>query len=103
MRHKDFSLPHLQKKLRSIPKGKVVTYAELAKALGNPKASRAAGTLCGKNPEPNTYPCFKVVRSDGSIGQFAYGTEDKIRRLQKEGIDVKNGKVVDFQKRKYTF
>lgn len=98
-----FSLPHLQKLLLQIPKGKVVTYAELARALGNPKAARAAGTLCGKNPEPYKYPCCKVVHSDGSIGKFALGTPEKIKMLEAEGIEIKKGKIQNFAARKYSF
>lgn len=80
-----------------------MTYTELARALGNPKASRAAGSLCGKNPEPDRYPCFKVVRSDGVIGKFALGTADKIRRLREDGVEVENGKIVNFGKYTYSF
>ncbi len=98
-----FTLTNLQQLLISIPSGKITTYAELAKKMGTPKAYRAVGTLCGKNPEADRYPCFKVVKSDGSIGEFARGQKDKIRRLKKEGIQVHNGKVVDFEERKYKF
>lgn len=61
------SMEKLQSLLAKIPRGKVVTYKELARAMGSKKATRAVGTLCGKNPQPNKYPCYKVVKSDGRV------------------------------------
>ncbi len=88
-------LLRLQKKLLEIPKGKVTTYIELAKALDMPHAARAIGTTCGRNPEPDVYPCFKVVRSDGKLGGFSApgGLDEKVKRLSQEGIEVVDGKV----------
>jgi deoxyribonuclease V len=42
-------------------------------------------------------PCFKIVKSDGSLGGFGLGITDKIRRLKNDGIEVKNGKIIDFE------
>ena len=93
----------VQQLLLKIPRGKVVTYAELARAMGKPRSVRAVGTWCGKNPEPDRFPCFKVVRSDGGLGGFALGLPEKIRRLAEEGVMVEKGKVVDLQKREFRF
>jgi len=51
-----------------------------------------------KNPNADTMPCFKIIKSDGSLGGFGLGIENKISRLNKDGIKVKNGKIVDFKK-----
>ena len=73
-----FTSDNLYLLLKTIPKGKVTTYGNLAKAFGVPNKSRYIGKLLGKNKKPNKYPCFKVVKSDGSIGGFAFGIKDKI-------------------------
>ncbi|HEC82028.1 MAG TPA: methylated-DNA--[protein]-cysteine S-methyltransferase [Thermoplasmatales archaeon] len=83
---------------RQIPKGKVSTYGAIAKALGDVRASRAVGLALNLNPDPEFTPCYKVVMSDGALGGFGRGIEDKIRRLKKDGVMVKNGRIVDFEK-----
>lgn len=77
-----------------IPKGAVMTYAEVAKKMGNPLAVRAVGTTLSKNCFLDV-PCHRVVRSDGSIGEYAFGgPKAKGKRLLEEGIQVdKNGRV----------
>ncbi len=83
--------------LKQVPKGSVTTYKEIAQALGT-KAYRAVGNAMNKNPHPkDTYPCHRVVKTDGSVGGYAFGSEAKIKRLLLEGIAVKDGKVVNFQ------
>lgn len=72
--------------LLTIPKGKVSTYGDLAKALGNPTASRYIGRILGKNPNPIKVPCHRVVMSNGKIGGYALGIEKKRELLQNEGI-----------------
>jgi O-6-methylguanine DNA methyltransferase len=81
-----------------IPRGKVSTYAAIAKNIGRPKSARAVGNALHKNPFAPKVPCHRVVRSDGKIGGFAFGGKEKIALLKKEGVTIKNGKVVDFQK-----
>lgn len=78
-----------------IPRGKVTTYGEIARALGNPKASRAVGTALRKNKSPDKIPCYRVVHSDGSVEGYSArgGTGEKIRRLERDGIPVRNGKI----------
>ena len=82
---------------KRIPKGRVSTYGEIAKAL-NSKAYRAVGHALNKNPYAPIVPCHRVVNSNGKIGGFASGTENKIKLLRKEGIKIKNSKIVNFKK-----
>jgi O-6-methylguanine DNA methyltransferase len=82
--------------VRQIPAGRVSTYGAVAKALGNKGYARAVGRYMNKNPDADTMPCFKIVKSDGSLGGFGFGIKDKIRRLNQDGIDVKNGYIVHF-------
>jgi AraC family transcriptional regulator of adaptative response/methylated-DNA-[protein]-cysteine methyltransferase len=70
--------------LRKIPAGETRSYAEIAAAAGNPKAVRAAGSANGKNNVAVLIPCHRVVRSDGSIGGYAYGSEIKSELLRRE-------------------
>jgi len=82
--------------LKQIPKGKVTSYKEIAHALGT-KAYRAVGTAMNKNPNPVEVPCHRVVKTDGSLGGYAYGKIKKTALLKEEGVEVKDGKVVDFE------
>lgn len=70
---------------RRIPFGKVATYGQIAKAIGNPKAQRAVGQALGKNPIGIVIPCHRVVASD-SLGGFTGGLEHKKRLLRFEGV-----------------
>ena len=83
--------------VRQIPKGRVSTYGAVAKALGNKNYARVVGTYMHNNPDADTMPCFKIVNSDGSLGGFGLGIPDKKRRLKNDGIEVKNGRIVDFK------
>ena len=56
-----------------------------------------------KNPFPGIVPCHRVIKSDGKIGGFVYGERVKSQMLIKEGIKIKNGKIVDFVKEKFYF
>lgn len=95
-------LEKLQHLLIKIPKGKVTTYKEVAHAMGT-RGYRYVGQLLNKNPEPDTYPCFKVVQSNGKLGGFARGEKDKIQRLKNEGIEIKDGKVFNFESLLFKF
>lgn len=64
-------------RLPGIGYGRTASYASIATAAGNPKAVRAAGTACATNPLPLVLPCHRVVRSDGTLGQYLGGTEAK--------------------------
>jgi methylated-DNA-[protein]-cysteine S-methyltransferase len=70
--------------LRDIPYGSTETYAMVAAATGRPSAVRAVGTACARNPLPLVVPCHRVVRSDGTIGQYGGGPEVKHQLLQLE-------------------
>ena len=88
--------------LRQIPKGKVTSYGEIARKIGS-KAYRGVGQIVGQNRDiPNT-PCHRVVKSDGGISGYANGVDKKIALLQKEGLQVENGKIVDFENKFYRF
>ena len=80
--------------LKLIPEGKVTTYSEIARAL-NTKAWRAVGSAMAKNKNLLNIPCHRVVRSDGTVGQYALGADKKAELLLREGVDVSNGKVND--------
>ncbi len=83
--------------VRQIPQGKISTYGGVAKALGDIIASRAVGRMMNQNPNADDMPCYKIVHSDGRLGGFGLGIEDKIRRLKEDSIFVKDGKIVDFK------
>jgi len=68
-----------------IPRGRTMSYAEVAKAAGSPKAYRAVGNIMHNNPDPKRVPCHRVIKSDGTIGGYAGGTKKKIALLKKEG------------------
>ena len=84
--------------LQKIPEGKVTTYGDLARALGNPSASRIIGRIVGQNPNPIQVPCHRVVMSDGKLGGYRYGTNKKKELLEKEGLSFTNEVVSDFKK-----
>jgi len=70
--------------LCAIPRGSTVSYKELAGKIGLPGASRAVGTACRLNPIPLFIPCHRVIRKDGSIGEFALGVKNKKFLLEME-------------------
>lgn len=93
--------------MKKIPKGKVTTYKQLARAL-NTRAYRAVGNACRRNPYAPKVPCHRVVKTGGHIGGFGGKTKGKnikkkIALLKKEGIRVHNGKVVNFEKVLFKF
>lgn len=88
--------------LLTIPKGKVVTYKQIAEYLGNPKLARVVGNILHKNPNENKYPCYKVVNSKGRLSKnFAFGgIEAQKQKLEAENIKVLNNSV-DLNKYQY--
>ncbi|MDE1811638.1 MAG: MGMT family protein [Thaumarchaeota archaeon] len=82
-------------KLLKVPKGKVTTYSELAKAVGLKNGQRAIGRMMNKNPFPVIVPCHRVILSTGKIGGYAWGEKVKTNMLSKEGITIKKGKILD--------
>ena len=91
------------RKLLQVPKGKVTTYGELAKAVGLKNGQRIIGMIMKKNPYPGIVPCHRVVKSDGKIGGYAYGKNVKSKMLTNEGIKIKDGEIIDFDKAKFYF
>jgi|TARA_E500000331_G_C17149518_1_gene666598 methylated-DNA-[protein]-cysteine S-methyltransferase len=77
--------------LKKIPKGKVKTYLEIAKAIRKPKAFRAVANAVAKNPYPIQIPCYRVIRSDGKLGGYSGkgGINEKRRLLASEKIYIK--------------
>ena len=95
------------KLMERIPRGNVTTYGQIARKL-NTKAYRAVGSACRKNPYAPRVPCHRVVRSDGTIGGFGGKTsgktvEEKTLLLREENVEVRNGRVVDFEKVLFRF
>jgi AraC family transcriptional regulator of adaptative response/methylated-DNA-[protein]-cysteine methyltransferase len=70
--------------LREIPYGETRTYSDIAKAIGAPRAARAVGSACGKNPVALVIPCHRAVREDGGLGGYAWGLDVKRRLLDLE-------------------
>ena len=70
--------------VKKIPRGKVLTYKEVAEKAGKPRAWRAVGNILAKNKNP-TIPCHRVIRSDGEIGGYNKGRRKKRELLKKEG------------------
>jgi len=93
--------------MATIPRGKVTTYRLIAKKLDT-NAYRAVGNACRHNPYAPRVPCHRVVKSDGTIGGFAGKTsgktvQRKAKLLKKEGVQVKDGKIVNFEKVLFKF
>ena len=79
------------KYLKTIPKGKVKTYLDVAKSIGKPRAFRAVANAVGKNPHPPKIPCHRVIRSDGSLGGYSGkgGILKKRQLLKSEKVFIK--------------
>ena len=74
--------------VRKIPKGKVLTYKEVARKIGKPRSYRAVGNILSQNYDKNV-PCHRVIRSDGKIGNYNRGGQvAKLRILKKEGFII---------------
>ena len=80
--------------LLTIPKGKVVTYKQIAEYLGNARLSRVVGNILHNNPDRNKYPCYKVVNSKGKLSEhFAFGGIEK----QKEMLEMEKIEVINYR------
>ncbi len=77
--------------MRKIPKGKVVSYKQIAEKLGS-RACRAVGNAMNKNKSKDV-PCHRVVKSNGEIGGFNKGIKKKVKMLKKEGVEIKNQRI----------
>ncbi len=74
--------------VKGIPRGEVRSYAWVAREAGSPKASRAVGTVMASNPVPLVIPCHRVIKNDGTTGNYAFGAEEKVGLLEGEGVPV---------------
>ena len=76
------------KYLKTIPKGKVKTYKEVAIGIKSPKSARAVANACAKNPYAPKIPCHRVIRLDGTLGGYSGkgGVKTKKKLLKNEGI-----------------
>ncbi|MHB8395772.1 MAG: endonuclease V [Thermoplasmataceae archaeon] len=85
--------------VRQVPDGKITTYGALARALGDVKAARACGYMLSVNPDPDGTPCYKVVHSDGRVGNYTHplGNTEKVRRLRTNGIEIRNDRICQFE------
>jgi AraC family transcriptional regulator of adaptative response/methylated-DNA-[protein]-cysteine methyltransferase len=63
--------------LRTIPQGETRSYSEVARAIGHPASTRAVATACASNPVALTVPCHRVVRNNGELGGYRWGTQRK--------------------------
>lgn len=86
--------------LKTIPKGKVVTYGQIAKHLGNKNLSRVVGNILHNNPDPTNIPCHRVVNCKGMVSDsFAFGGSTAQRSLlEKEGIVFESNGKIDLKK-----
>ena len=87
----------IYKKLLQVPYGKITTYSELSRSIGLEHGQRAVGQIMKKNPFPVIIPCHRVVKSNGSIGGYAFGADIKKNMLLKEGIHIKKNKIENFE------
>jgi methylated-DNA-[protein]-cysteine S-methyltransferase len=90
-------------KLLQVPIGYVTTYGELAKAINLKNGQRIVGQIMKKNPFPVIVPCHRVVKSNGTIGGYAYGLERKKYMLSKEGLKINDNKILNFKKNIFHF
>ena len=78
--------------LKKVPRGKVVTYKEIARKLRS-KGYRAVGNAMNNNKDLINIHCYRVVKSDGTIGGYAKGIKKKIELLKKDGIEITNNRI----------
>lgn len=83
----------IYKLVKNIPCGEVLTYKQVARAVGSPRAFRVVGNILNKNIDSEV-PCHRVVRSDGKVGGYRYGQKRKIALLEKEGVLIKKRKII---------
>ena len=93
----------IYRKLLEVPPGHVTTYGDLANAVNLKNGQRVVGQIMKKNPFPVIVPCHRVVKSDGTVGGYAYGSERKKHMLSKEGLKINNDKISDFKKNLFRF
>ena len=78
------------KSIAKIKYGTICSYKEIAVSINNPSAARAVGSACRLNPIPLIIPCHRVLRTDGSIGKYAFGKKNKYKLLKLESYESRN-------------
>jgi len=81
-----------------IPRGRVCTYGQIARAIGRPQAARAVGSALRKNKYLIKIPCHRIVLSDGRIGNYQKGRRRKMKLLESEGVKIERGRIIEFDK-----
>lgn len=81
--------------VKKIPRGKVLSYAQVSWRLGSRGSARAVGNALNKNHD-KAVPCHRVIRSDGRVGGFNGGTAKKIKLLEAEGVKIEKGRIIRF-------
>jgi len=91
--------------VKSVPKGKVTTYGDVARAIGAPRCARQVGWALHVNPEQGIIPCHRVIFADGRLSYgFAFGgIEAQKALLESEGVEVSNDFKTDLKKYRYNF
>jgi len=87
---------HIYIAVCSVPKGKVASYGQIARLVGNPRLSRVVGYALHVNPDPDRIPCYRIVNRFGEVSEaFAFGGENMQRRLlMEDGVEFdENGRV----------
>lgn len=89
---------------KKVPRGRVTTYREIARKLET-RAYRAVGNALRRNKNPITIPCHRVVKSSGEVGGYcgAASSRKKIKLLEKEGIRIKNNRIIGFGRLLFRF
>lgn len=84
--------------LFQVPEGMVTSYKDIAEALGDPGAARAVGKIMADNDSPDVYPCWRVVHSDGRVGNYSgrRGQQGKIAKMAEDGIPVRGNRIENF-------
>jgi O-6-methylguanine DNA methyltransferase len=75
--------------VKTIPRGRVLTYREVARLIGHPMAARAVGNALNRNTDPKV-PCHRVIRSDGTFGGYRSGADKKRALLEQEGAKLRS-------------
>ncbi len=78
---------------QNVPVGKVISYGDLARAIGHKGAARAVGSAMKNNPYAPQVPCHRVIKSNGDVGNYLYGAEQKILLLLQEGVKISKRKI----------
>jgi len=84
--------------IRQVPRGRLATYGQVARVLGRPGAARAVGNALHKNPWAPDIPCHRIIKANGDIGGYVQGRQVKTSLLASEGINIKDGQVINFNR-----